>query len=162
MKARFMVDPALAGIAGAVCAVSLAVSGALLWIQRPGSAAVFLVIGLLFLGLCLINASVVTADEDGITRRLGPVRIRHFSWEEIREFGVCGTKVFNGANSKKTGRLYFYCSKTTMDDDQRFSMILKWPPKEQIYFLYTEKRLESLRQARDFSVETYNTGDLRL
>ena len=39
-------------------------------------------------------------------------------------------------------------------------MILKWPPKDKIYFVFKQKHLELIQMVSGLKTEAYNTGDL--
>ena len=61
-------------------------------------------------------------------------------WEDIREIGVCGLKISlknrERRGQRHPGTLFLYVSPEELDEDGRFGMILKWPPKDKIYLKY--------------------------
>lgn len=159
---KIVTDPVKTAIAVNVSAFSFILGLSLLQIQQNGAGILFFCICGIFLAETVRNGRIILIDEKGIHRLLPGMKSMSITWEEMKELGVCGTKVFNLGNKNKTGRLYFYCSKRAMDDDEHFQMILQWPPKEQIYFSFSEKRLLFLENAAKRRIETYNTGNLHI
>ena len=47
-----------------------------------------------------------------------------------------------------------------MTEEQRFDMMLNWPPREQLFFLYTEQRINAVQLLWSGEIQTYNSGDL--
>ena len=82
------------------------------------------------------------------------------TWNEIAEVDVIGSKVLNRNNTKKCGTLYLIFSPEKLDDDKRFDMMIKWPPKDKIYLKFTKDRLMDLQWFYSKPVEKYNIGML--
>ena len=90
------------------------------------------------------------------------IPIKTYSWDQIKEVGVVGTKVFNGTGkNKKPGRRYIYFSPEELDEDSRFQMTLEWPPSREIlYCIYTKYHAEYVQLLWQKPIATYNAGDL--
>lgn len=164
MQYRFVVDKEKTITALAVSIFCLIVATILLPLGRTGSAVVFFSIGILFAAVAAANGAVIRLDKNGITKTIFGLSLHHVDWSQVKEVGVCGTNPLNKGNEKKTGRLYIYCSVEQLDDDDRYAMILNWPPKQtkQLYFAFSSKRLETLRLLWRGEMEEYNIGDLLL
>lgn len=164
MKKQYVVDQEKAITGGIVSIFCLVIAVVLIGEGRPGSAAVFGIISAVFALVAAVNGALICMDEDGICKRVCGYTVHRFLWNEIAEAGVCGTNPFHKNQSEKAGRLYIYCSAKKMDEKERYSMILKWPPKssEQLYFTYDAKRLDAVRLLWSGRLETYNTGTLLL
>ena len=61
---------------------------------------------------------------------------------------------------KKTGDKYLYFSPEKLDADERFQMIVKWPPKDKLYAEYSERLLAYALAIWGKELETYNVEDL--
>lgn len=164
MKKQYVVDQEKAITGGIVSIFCLVIATVLIIEGRLGSAVVFGIISAVFALVAAVNGALICMDEDGLCKRVCGFTVRRFQWNEIAEAGVCGTNPFNEKRFKKAGRLYIYCSAKKLDEKERYSMILKWPPKssEQLYFIYDAKRLEVLRLLWSGRLEAYNTGTLLL
>ena len=152
MKQSYLVNPIKCFIASLTALTFLILSVTMVIIVRPFSSAVFAALSIIFIAVALQNGSRIYVNEQGVQRFLLGRRIRSFMWEEIGELGICGTKVFHKKHPERAGTLYIYASKQSLSDEERFHMILKWPPKNQIYMTYTPKsyRLCSCFQAKKF------------
>ena len=123
-------------------------------------AAVFLAIGALFAWMLVRYASVLTVSGDELTLSFLGLSRRRISWQDIREVGLIGENVFGHGKKKRTGDRYIYFSPVRMDADERFRMIVKWPPKKMLYAEYTEKALEYVMTIWQQELQTYNVEDL--
>ena len=121
-----------------------------------------LAMSLFFVLMAFRNAQRIEINETGIVRSGLFTEKKVMRWEEIREIGVTGTKVFNQNHKNRTGALYIYVSPVKMNDDERFQMILDWPPKDKIYFIYGPERIQEIQMFYTGRIVTYNTGDLML
>lgn len=97
-----------------------------------------------------------------LEQRFLGIRIRSLAWQDVKEVGVVGTKVFNKGNPDKTGSLYIYFSPAVMDDDERFQMCVRWPPKKAMYMQYTHKRITAVQSLWDKPLELFNVGSLEI
>lgn len=162
MKRGYMVDP-LKMVVCLLTGIGLELISALfLSMGKILPVVLFFAMGILYLAISTLNAMIVRWDAHGVSRNLFGRQIHCFSWEEVSEVGVIGTKVFNRGNPSHTGRLYLYFSKEKTSEDERFQMILHWPPRDKIYLLYQADRFEHLRTVYSGEVETFNEGDLIL
>lgn len=159
---RFMVDPGKAIAGSAMAAFLLLMAAVMVRGGRWFSAAVFLTGAGIYARQAVINGMLIGWDENGVSEWFLGKRVKTLAWEEIKEAGICGTRVFNQKHPEKTGRMYLYFSKEKMDGEGRFDMILQWPPKDKRYLLYEPDRVESLRLVWDGRLETYNVGGLEV
>ena len=123
-------------------------------------AAVFLAVAALF-GFVLVRyGSVLHIDDEKLELKfLGQSR-KAMPWSQVREVGLIGENVFNHEKKKKTGDKYLYFSPVKLDADERFQMIVKWPPKDKLYAEYSEKLLAYALAIWGKEFETYNVEDL--
>ena len=135
---------------------------AMLSITKPFPAIILFAAGGIFACLALLNGATIHVDEAGIYKSIFGFVTVQWKWEEIHELGVCGTRVFNIHHPEKTGSLYIYFSRNKMNEQERFDMIFKWPPRDKVYFVYNKKHLKALQMLSDGKIEAYNVGDLRL
>ena len=162
MKTKFIVHPLKFIVCLATFAIGLVLAVCLILIKRYVSAAVFFGIGLMFLCIASVFGAVITVDDSGVSRSvLGRVR-QSFRWDQVAEVGVAGAKVLKSASSQKTGELYIYFSPLALDDQQRFEMMLRWPPKDKIFMQYSRQRIEAVQMCWDSKLQLYNAGKLRL
>ena len=141
-------------------------------------AAVFLAVAVLF-GFVLVRyGSVLHIDDEKLELKFLGLSRKAMPWSRVREFGLIGENVFNGGGSapggrsapgggfapsgkkKKTGDKYLYFSPEKLDADERFQMIVKWPPKDKLYAEYSEKLLAYAMTIWGKELETYNVEDL--
>ena len=147
MTNRFMVHPLKLAVSLATALFSAAMALCLAGLGRWGASLLFLAVAALFLSVSLVFGAFITVDAGGVRRSvLGKVS-RELPWDRIAEVGVAGSKIFNRNNPKKTGSLYIY-------------MMLNWPPREQLFFLYTEQRINAVQLLWSGEIQTYNSGDL--
>ena len=162
MEKKYFVNPIEFTAAISTVAIAAVIACCLLYIRRPVSALVFFVIALLFFKVSLTAGAIITINPNGINRSvLGKVR-NTFTWDEISEVGVAGSRIFNKGNKEKSGTLYIYFSKTPMTDEERFQMMLKWPPKDKIYLEHDKYRMDFIQTMYGKKVQTYNTGSLKI
>lgn len=160
MNGHFIVNLFKSVAATVVFVVFFFFSIVMFLISRPVSAILFLVMGAVFGYVALINGMAVNVDENGISKSLFGFVTMKFNWEDVAEIGVCGTKVFNKNHKDRVGTLYVYISPSLLSEQDRFEMILKWPPKDKIYFVFKQKHLELIQMVSGLKTEVYNTGDL--
>ena len=160
MTNRFMVHPLKLAVSLATALFSAAMALCLAGLGRWGASLLFLAVAALFLSVSLVFGAFITVDAGGVRRSvLGKVS-RELPWDRIAEVGVAGSKIFNRNNPKKTGSLYIYFSPVPMTEEQRFDMMLNGPPREQLFFLYTEQRINAVQLLWSGEIQTYNSGDL--
>ena len=162
MEKKYFVNPIEFTAAISTVAAAAVIACSLLYIRRPVSALVFFAIALLFFKVSFTAGAIITINPNGITRSvLGKVR-NTFTCVEISEVGVAGSRIFNKGNKEKSGTLYIYFSKTPMTDEERFQMMLKWPPKDKIYLEHDKYRMDFIQTMYGKKVQTYNTGSLKI
>lgn len=162
MKQSYLVNPIKCFIASLTALTFLILSVTMVALVRPFSSAVFAALSIIFIAVALQNGSRIYINEQGVQKFLLGRKIRGFMWEEISELGICGTKVFHKNHPERAGTLYIYASKQALSDEERFHMILKWPPKNQIYMTYTPQKLQMMQLLSCQKIHMYNTGDLTL
>jgi len=162
MQSKYRVDTFKAVVSMATVIFCFLMGISLIIISRYGSAAVFFLIGLIFLKPLYTYGATISIDQQGIVCRFLSKTIKRFTWDEIAEVGVAGTRIFSKKDSNRTGTLYIYLSKSAMTDEDRFQMMLKWPPKDKIFLVYSRKRLESVQMHFSSKIQTYNAGTLHI
>ncbi len=163
MKRQYRIDTFKAAVSLATVLFSFTISASLIIIHRFGSAAVFFLIGFIFIRPMLTYGATISVEQSGIRCFILRKTLRFFSWDEIAEVGVAGTKIFHKKDTKKTGTLYIYISKVALTDEDRFDMMLNWPPKKDVIFLtYSKQRLDAIQMLFSNKIQTYNAGDIRL
>lgn len=146
------------GIGYSAFLVTIAVT--LVVMARPVSAIIFFLLSLPFFLLIYRYGSTVCITEEGISLSFLGKERKSMKWDEIGEIAVCGQKIFNAGNKKKTGTLYIIVSREQLDDGERFDMMLKWPPRERIYFRFSREGLFEIQLHYTTPVEKYNIGML--
>lgn len=159
MAKRYIIDPILLTLSSLVCVFCLAMAVVLLSLARPGSATVFGVIAVVFASIAATYGATVEVDKKGVRKMLFGRILWEKTWEQIGEVGVCGTRLFKDPKSKNVGSLYLYFSEEPMDENGRFDMVLKWPPRKKCYLLHRYDRLQAVQLLWDKKIETYNAGD---
>ena len=124
--------------------------------------AVFAALGGLFAWQLVKNASFVEVTEEHIRLRFGPWPRRTMPWPDVREMGVIGEEVFRfGRKGKRvSGEKFIYFSPQEMTEQERFRMIVRWPPKEALYIEYSPEALAWTQTIWDGPVKYYNAEDL--
>ena len=162
MKTKFFVHPTKMVVCLAMFFTGTVLAITLITIGRFGSAAVFFGIGAIFMWVSPVFGAVISVDETGVTRSVLGKVTKTMRWNEIAEIGIAGTKVLKQADSQKAGELYVYFSPVLLNDQTRFEMMLKWPPKDKLFMLYSTERTEAVRMHWGGKLQLYNTGELTL
>ncbi len=160
MKNRYYIDPYKFGIALGTIAVCVLLC---IWNLTRGQpeGLFFLLPALPFVYVAWLYGAILEVDPEQLRLTRFGKTARSVSWTELAEMGVVGTKVFNKGNPDKTGNLYIYFSRAPLEEEERFQLALKWPPKEQLYLLYTKERMDAIRPLWFGKVQAYNTGKLK-
>lgn len=160
MKNKYFADPYKFGVALGTVAVCLVLC---LWNVLRGEprGLWFLLPALPFVYVAWLYGAVIETSPEGVSQKRVGVPARTLAWPEVAEMGVVGTKVFNRGSPNKTGALYIYFSPVALDEESRFQLALKWPPKEQLYMLYLKERMDAVRPLWFGKVQAYNTGKLK-
>lgn len=106
-----------------------------------------------------IDGAIVRMDENGVQKNILGFREKSMKWDEIQEFGIIGTNVFQTKFFKWSGKKYIYFSTQKMIEKERFDMCLKWPPKGKIFLIYNPVRFEYVLQKCNKKPVYYNVGD---
>ncbi len=162
MTKTYIINPPLAIIDGATTGFCFVLATTMVILGSPGSGAVFYIIAAVFAVPFVNSIGVVIVDEEGLTRKLLFRRDLSMRWNEVAEAGLAGESVLNMGKSNRCGRVHFYFSKTVMTDDERFGMMLNWPPKDKIYFTWNKRRMEFVEPLCQKKIIRYNTGDKQL
>lgn len=155
---KYYVNESMALFAVVYALFLLAIAIATIYIKRYVSSLIFFLISLPFFFLIYRYGSRVYINDEGITLKFFKKEIRKMRWDEMREVSVCGQRVLNHNNKKKCGTLYIIFSKEKLDEEKRFDMMLKWPPKEKIYFKFSKEALFNIQLHYTAPVEKYNIG----
>lgn len=159
-KVSFIVNPLISAACIAVVLLCAIVAVILTNLKDFIAALVFFIVAVIYFIVGINYFSFVSFDKNGVTLSVLGIKRRFFTWNEIAEAGVAGSKIFNKEKKKKTGTLYLYFSKEKMTENERFDMMLKFPPKDKIYLCYTEKRLKDIRWFFDGKLAYFNIGDM--
>lgn len=160
MRFRYIVNPINCAVSAITGLVFLLMGITMLPLNRTVSALLFFILSIIFISVALTNGTLIVLDESGVYKQIFWIRFKKLMWEEIKEVGVCGLKVFKTAGSQKTGTLYIYFSTVRMDDKEMFDMVLKWPPQNKYYMVYSEARLHAVHGCWKNRLKTYNAGDI--
>jgi len=122
----------------------------------------FLALGALFFYQFFKNASYIKSDEESIRLCFFGLTRKELHWSEVREMGVIGENVFSRKNQKRLwkGERFIYFSTRELNEEGRFQMAVRWPPKDAIYAEYTQELLTQLQTVWNRPVKYYNVEDL--
>ena len=123
-------------------------------------ALVFVVIAALFFIVFMNSAGVVHIDDQQIRLTFFGMERRRLAWTDVKEVGLIGENVFNRGKKYRSGDKYLYFSPIKLTADERFDMIVSWPPKDKIYAGYSAKLLAYAMSIWNRELETYNVEDL--
>ena len=110
--------------------------------------------------LILSAAITISIGPSGIRRSIAGHFTKALSWNEIAEVDVIGTNPFHSSGSKRTGTLYIYFSPRKLTEQERFDIVLHWPPLSGFFLVYDKKRMDFIVPLWGKPVETYNAGDI--
>ena len=161
MKKTYLADPVKAGVAGLFSLFLLVLLPEFVRQQNIAGMIVFGALFLIFGGIAVYSARLVTVSKEGLCVSYFGLLKKQLSWDQIREVGVMGLKVFKSKKSKATGLLYIYFSEENLTDQERFNIALKWPVRHIPYMLYTIKRLENLQFLWKKPLTFYNADKVR-
>ena len=156
---RYMLHPLKFTVSLITAAAALVLGICEFLIFRPFSAVFFAGVALLFFFTALYNGMCIAVGRDGIQLSAFGIKRRFLSWNNIKEIGVFGNRLFN-ANKNRVGTLYIYFSTQPLTDEDRFQMILRWPPKNEIVLQYSKERMDAIQLIWSSEIQTYNTGNL--
>ncbi|GEM_PF-1628793 len=148
-------------ILGSVYAVFLIIIGiSLLTISRFLSAFIFIALSIPFFIIVYRYGSYVVINKDGVFLKFLNFERRHFFWNDIKEINIIGSNILNRKNRKRCGTIYIIFSEKTRTEGQNVDMILKWPPKDEIYLKFSKEILLNIQQFYLYPVKKYNVGML--
>ena len=148
---KLAIDLATCLILG-ITAASLLLSGAVV------PAVFFFIFAAIFAYSSALCGSVISIEPDGFRRSLFAKTLKFFRLDEIAEVGVIGSGLFHRAGKESRGTVYIYFSKTEMTAEERYDMILKWPPKDKLYMRFTADRLNAVESVWKGDIHSYNTN----
>lgn len=161
MFTNVIVNKAYAIIMAFFAAVFLLSGVCLMLVGSWIGGAVCILLALVYLCVSAMYGAVVHIDAKGVSRKILFCPKESYTWEELREVGVFGSRVLKQEASNKVGTLYLYVSTQAMTDEERFNMVLRWPIR-QIHFVFSPRNLELVQYFWNQKIETFNTGDLRI
>lgn len=123
---------------------------------------IYFAVFLIFACVAAKEGATVTVSPSGVEMKCLGKCLRSYSWEEIAEAGIAGTDVFNRGKKKKKWNKYFYFSKSSMTDEERFKMCLEWPPKDKIFFRFDYDRVGVVQMNWNKELQFYNANDIVL
>ena len=156
---RFRINTAKAVAGGLTCAAFTVLGVTAITLHHTVFAGICILLALVFLAVTLQNSALLRLDEAGIHRILLGRETGCWKWEDIREYGVMGTRLFGTEKQKNNGTRYLYFSKDAMNDNQRFQLCLNWPPKKCAYALYTDELMHSAMTRLDLEPTYYNATE---
>ena len=158
----FCIHPFRFGISLMTCAACLILAIPFLMVGEPAGTVLLLVICALFARQAFIYGPFVSITEEGVRKHIFGHTLCLRRWDEIGEIGVVGTKVFNRLNPDKTGYLYIYFSPEKLNDEKRFQLALRFPPKNMIFLLHNKEREDLIQMFWSTRIVGYYVGRLKL
>ncbi len=162
MKHKWMVDPVRFGLCLAMGVFFAAMAVVMLTISRQAAAGVVAVIGLIYLYNAVKWGALVEITPEHVSKTTSFKKVTTLQWSEIAEVCVMGTKVFRSNTAKRTGPMYICFLSSTRTEDEKFDMLLKWPPSKDLVLWFTPQRAAAVSMLWDGYVTTYNVGALVL
>ena len=156
---KYMVNVTRFFVAAFTSLAGLLLGGTMIYLGQIIPGLVLLLIFVAFLIASTYSGAHVSADSEGVTRHGLFGGKTTMAWQDIKEVGVAGSRIFNKGEKHKPGTLYIYFSGKEMTDDERFEMMLKWPPKDKIYIEYTDEIGRQVLQLWEKPFVEYNTCD---
>ena len=153
-------NPIQFGISLATIVGSLLFGISLALISLWGSSLLFFAIAMLFVWVSSSCGAIITITDEGVTRSVFGKITKTMTWKEIKEIGVAGTDLFTKSKKDRTDTLHIYFSKSPMTDEERFDMMLQWPPKDGLYLQYTKNRAQTIQAFWSDKIHTYNAGEI--
>ena len=158
MKKNYVVNSMNSFIAFGAALIFLVLSFSGMVLSKWIPAGIFLLLGIVYLAVGLLNGSALNVSRTGIVRHIFGIRLKSMPMKEIKEIGIVGLSVFG--SKKRTGARYIYFSNHKMTDKERFDMCVAWPPKDALYMAWSPQRHEEICRIWDKDFAQYNAGDL--
>ena len=141
---RYPVNPAKAALCAVISLFFLALCAVYIYEHDILPALFFCLISVPFLKMVMEEGSTVYISKDSIRLCFLSFTRRLWSWNDVKEVGIAGERVILKGKNNNVGSVFIYLSPCEMDLDSRFQMCLKWPPKDKIYFYYSEETMRRL------------------
>ncbi|MCQ2557840.1 MAG: hypothetical protein MJ135_01860 [Oscillospiraceae bacterium] len=159
MKNEFYVNKVRAIVCAIGSVATLVPCITCLWYGELFGTAVLAIGFLWFFVQVLFSGAKVKVDEKGVTKSLLGKELMHQSWSEIGEVGAVGLKVFQkDVREVRPGTIYMYFSPEKLNNQKRFELALKFPPKNMIYMRYDKERDKVVQSIWPDRIIGYNTG----
>lgn len=127
----------------------------------PGAVLMFTIAGL-FIWQGMIYGPWVCITGEGIRKHIFGHTLQQMRWDQVKEVGVVGTRVFNRLTPDKTGPMYIYFSPRELSTEERFQLALTFPPKDMLFLLHDQQREDLVQSLWNTKLIGYNTGKLKL
>lgn len=114
---------------------------------------IFVPFAVLFVVLAAGYGSIVRTRNGCLEHIFLGICIRKMDISGIVEIGIADTDTLSKRKLFRKLHTYIYCSECSMDEQERFMMSVKWPPKDKIYIRYTDHNLRALRKFWDGPIE---------
>lgn len=160
MKKKFVVNPGLCIFSIFLSIFFAAMCIVMLRIGRPGSAAFFGVLLIPFVYLSVFYGASVEIDEEGIIRYVLGRPGRTVLWNDLREVGIVGLRLFYKGKKNRTGTKYLYFSEKEMTEEERFKLTLEWPPARMLFVIYSPECYQRIHQLWGKKIEQYNVSNM--
>ncbi len=160
MEYRYRVQTFKYLISAATAAAALIITIVMCYLSEWLGVLLFFVIVVLFGWFTISNGAVIIVAKDEIRKTFWGITLSRVSWAMVQEVGVVGTKIFKASDTKLQGERYIYLSPKKLDENERFQLALKWPPRNMVYFYYTKERMDQIQLIWDNVVDSYNAGDV--
>jgi len=160
MPYRYRVQTFKYLISAVTAITALLIFAVMLYLAEWPGVVLFLLIAVLFGWQGIIYGAVIVVDRDEVRRTFWGITISRISWNAVQEVGVIGTKIFKAEDTRFQGERYIYLSPKKLDEEERFRLAMKWPPKDMIYFYYSRERIDQVQMTWNNVVDTYNAGDV--
>ena len=148
------------GILGAAVAVFMSIMlAAFCFLQMVSGIVVSAILAAVFSAISIRNLSRILISVDRIKVRPLFGKSREYLWEDIKEVGVIGTRIFPKTTAQGSGRKYIYFSPESLNEDTRFNLALGWPPKIP-YTSHSTEKLDAIALIWKKPIAYYNVPDL--
>lgn len=154
----FICNPLKLCISLTTAIVSLVLGVALLTVSRFFSALFFFAIMLVFSYIACMYGSAIIINDEGVKRSILRRVVADYTWNEIGEVGVIGANPFSNRNDSRF--LNIYISKKVLTEQERFDLMVSWPPKDAIFLSYNKQRLEAIQLHYSSKIHVHNAGNL--
>lgn len=162
IRSDFCIHPERFAVCVFTVLASLILGITFLTLKNWLGACVMFTIGALFVWQGYVYGPWVSITCEGIRKHIFGWTLKQVRWDEIKEVGVVGTKVFNKLTPDKTGPMYIYFSPKEMTTEERFRLALNFPPKDMLFLFHNKEREDLVQNLWSTKLIGYNTGKLNL